>query len=60
MTEAEKQVVYRLGQVWNMFLLLPVEHDDDLADFRRGIHQLQEKVLARPARREMNGKEPSQ
>lgn len=59
LTADEKDIVVRLGQVWNQFLLLRDEHADDVPEFRRGIHQLQEKVLARAARREMNGKEPT-
>lgn len=57
MTEAERATVTALGLVWDMFLSLPNEHADDTTEFRHGIHALQRMVLARPARREMNGKE---
>ena len=54
MTEAEKQVFMMLAEVWNKYLELPYEHISDQPEFCAGIHRLQEKVLARPARREMN------
>jgi hypothetical protein len=47
----EESVVRSLACAWNSFLELPVEHADDINEFRRLIHQAQEKVLARPARR---------
>jgi hypothetical protein len=58
MTEAEERIFLSLAEAWNAFLQLPVEHADDVDEFRRGIHQLQEKVLARPARREFNSRVP--
>lgn len=54
MTEAEKQLVLMLAEVWNKYLELPSEHISDYSEFCTGIHRLQEKVLARPARRELN------
>ncbi|MDE3791701.1 hypothetical protein I7G86_13765 [Sinorhizobium meliloti] len=56
MTQAEKTIVSALGVIWNAFLELPVEHADDVDEFRRLIHAAQEKVLARSGRREFNGK----
>lgn len=55
MTWHEKELVGALGDCWDQFMKLPVEHNDDIDEFRRGIHQLQEKVLARSGRRQMNG-----
>lgn len=55
LTTQEKCVVEALAQAWNEFLVLPTEHSDDITEFRHGIHSLQEKVLARPGRREING-----
>lgn len=57
LTEAERNVVDRLVEAWNSFQQLPVEHNDDLAEFRFGIHVLQRQVLARPTRRELNSQE---
>ena len=54
MTAAEKAVVHALGEAWNLYLTLPKEHADDDREFRQGIHQLQDKILARPARRKIN------
>lgn len=54
MTEAEKHLVELLAEAWNAFVFMPIEHPCDRDEFCRGIHALQEKVLARPARREIN------
>lgn len=56
--ETEIAIVNKLAEAWNMFKALPVEHNDDLAEFRAGIHRLQEKVLAREARRLINKRQP--
>lgn len=53
-TKDEKEVVMKLAEAWNAFLLLPTEHSDDVDEFRRIIHAGQEKVMARPARRALN------
>jgi hypothetical protein len=53
-TDGERQVVAKLADVWNAFLALPVEHDDDIHEFRRIIHAGQDKVLGRAGRREVN------
>jgi hypothetical protein len=55
MTDEERALVMSLAKAWDDFLALPVEHDDDQREFRHGIHMLQRMVLARPARREING-----
>jgi hypothetical protein len=49
----EYGLVEDLANIWNTFLLLPVEHPDDNTEFRQGIHRLQEKILARLGRRNM-------
>lgn len=54
MTDAERAIVLALGRVWDDYLLLPVEHPNDREEFLRAIHAAQEKVLARPARRQLN------
>lgn len=56
MTDDERAVVLALAEAWKAFLRLPDEHRDDVDEFRRAIHAAQEKVLARPGRREMNGR----
>ncbi len=54
MTEQENRIVDLLGEVWNQFLNLPVEHESDVREFQYGIHILQRQVMCRPARRELN------
>lgn len=51
MTPAERAVLARLIEAWNAFIELPIEHGDDVNDFRYGLHVLERQVLARPARR---------
>lgn len=55
----ERHIVEALGEVWKLFVLLPVEHPNDSTEFCRIIHEAQEKVLSRPARREMMQNERS-
>jgi hypothetical protein len=55
MTADERALVMALAKVWDGFLSLPVEHDDDTQEFRQGIHAVQRIILARAGRREING-----
>ncbi len=55
LTPAERRVVDRLVEAWNAFVELPREHNDDVTEFRHGIHRLQEKVMCRPIRRTIGG-----
>lgn len=50
-TDAEREVLSATAEAWNTFLTLPVEHPDDLAEFRHALHALQRIVLTRPTRR---------
>ncbi len=50
LTQQEQDVLAHLVEAWNAFTNLPIQHGDDLTEFRHCIHRLQEKVLARPAR----------
>lgn len=52
-TEAESALVRALGEVWNDFLKLPQEHPMDRTEFCSAIHQCQEKILSRTARRQL-------
>lgn len=54
LSEGEQKVMDALVSAWNAFLELPVQHNDDVTEFRHGIHRLQEKVLARPAIQKLN------
>ena len=53
MNKAEADIVIALASAWNLFVELPIEHSDDLDEFRRAIHAAQEKILCRPARRKL-------
>lgn len=52
--QGEHKVLNLLIAAWNAFVLLPIEHGDDLDEFRQAIHAAQEKILARPGRRFLN------
>lgn len=54
LTPGEQGVLSHLAVAWNGFLTLPKEHPDDLDEFRRGMHVLQNIVLARPTARTLN------
>lgn len=51
MTDQEQSVMDGLVAAWNAFVALPVEHGDDVGEFRRHIHAAQFMILARPERR---------
>lgn len=54
LTDLEQAVVDRLARAWNAYLELRRQDlggDDDLNDFRQGIHQLQRIIMSRVARR---------
>jgi len=55
MTPQERAAFDALVIAWNAFAALPTEHGDDTTEFRTGIHVLQRQILARPARRGING-----
>lgn len=49
----ENKAIVSTVQLWNDLCQLTVEHEDDINDFRFHIHAIQDKILARPARREL-------
>jgi hypothetical protein len=61
LTPEEWEVLNHLASAWNAYLRLPkpdpllhgapILVDDDLADFRKAIHDAQRIIQARPARR---------
>lgn len=53
-TNAELRVVGLLGEAWNAFLNLPVEHADHQDEFRHAIHRAQDLILARVGSRQIN------
>lgn len=57
-TPLEQEIVHRLGEVWNLFLTLPDNSQDDSfrdeqRNFRDAIHRAQELMLARTGRRQL-------
>lgn len=54
LTEQEAKVATMLGDAWNEFLALPVEHPMQQAEFCTAIHRCQDMVLARSGRRALN------
>jgi len=54
MTEAEIEIVDKLGEVWNSFLDLPNEHSIESVDFMDAIHTAQRLIMARAGRRSYN------
>lgn len=51
LTSKELAVLELSAKLWNAFLELPIEHNDDQVEFRASIHRLQEKIFSRPVRR---------
>lgn len=51
MDDAELAVIAALAAAWNRYLALPEAHPSDRREFEAGIHRLQEKIMARGARR---------
>lgn len=54
LTKEERAAIDALILAWDSFVELPTEHPNDATEFRSHIHALQEKILARPARRWIN------
>jgi hypothetical protein len=54
LTDNEKKVINNLVEAWNHFLNLPIEHGDDIQEFKHHIHILQRQIMCRPVRRNMN------
>lgn len=52
-TGAERAVLDKLSEAWNMFVALPVQHSMAQDEFCRGIHVLQNQVAARPTFRKL-------
>ncbi|CNE47899.1 phage-like protein [Yersinia bercovieri] len=45
----EQRVAQMLGDAWNQYLQLPIEHPCERDEFYRAIHGCQRIILARPA-----------
>ena len=51
LTPDEIKVLNLLGEAWNEYVKLDAKHPDDNDDFRRAIHQAQQLIAIRVARR---------
>lgn len=51
LTQSEAEVAKMLGDVWNAYLNLPVEHPNEKAEFCHAIHACQDMILSRCGRR---------
>lgn len=51
LTPEERKAMLHLVEVWNNFVKLPIQHNDDISEFRHGIHRLQHLLMIRPTRR---------
>lgn len=54
LTEQEAKVAKMLGDAWDEYLKLPIEHPLEQHEFCMAIHQVQDMVLARCGRRAFN------
>lgn len=48
-TDAERKIAQTLGDAWNAYLELPIEHPMERDEFCRAIHVCQNMVLSRGA-----------
>lgn len=51
MTEEEKRVLALTAELWNALIALPAPHGHDNAEHMRDIHDIQNRLMARVARR---------
>jgi hypothetical protein len=54
MTEKELIALHLTKDLWKAFVVLPVQHPDDLTEFRIHIHAIQNMILAREGSRVLN------
>jgi hypothetical protein len=59
LTELECSVAHKLAEAWNLFLLLPAEHPDEINEMRAAIHAAQGLILSRTGRRQINSRQTS-
>lgn len=51
LTLQERQVLDLTAELWNAFAALPDKHPSDAAEMQRDIHDIQNRIMARAARR---------
>lgn len=57
MSDAERALLRTLAAAWEEFLALPHDDPDEIGEFRRTLHVLQDQILARAPRRTLTAKE---
>jgi hypothetical protein len=57
LSDAERALLRTIAVVWEEFLALPHDDPDEIREARRTLHELQDKILARAARRTLTAKE---
>lgn len=55
LSSQEVEAAQALAKAWDLFTALPVEREDDVAEFRHAIHAAQGIILKRSGRRQING-----
>jgi hypothetical protein len=53
MTPDELKCLDLLGEAWNAFVALPIEHESDHREFQHHLHVLQRHIMARSVRRDL-------
>lgn len=48
LNEKEKEAIHKIVDLWDSILQLKVIHPDDINEYRRDIHNIQNRILARP------------
>jgi hypothetical protein len=52
MTRDEAECIYHINHAWGSHSKLPIQHPEDAEEFFRAIHQLQDLMALRTARRD--------
>jgi hypothetical protein len=58
LTEQERKVLDMTAELWDELIKLPAPHGHDNPEHMRDIHDIQNRVLARSARRELDDVKP--
>lgn len=58
LTEQENRILVFTSMLWNALIDLPDPHPSDNAENMRDIHDIQNRLLARAARRELKDAKP--
>ena len=54
LTDDEKECLYHTRELWNDLVNLKQIHPDDLNEYRRDIHNIQNRIMARPTQETEN------